>query len=313
MEDVVRSAWSRSSAPRRMPLAWAVLLAAFMLRPPAAIGQTKSLTISVNDYRPLRNAVQQIQTLSGIPANYEDVRCDYPGDQFDKTAGSFTPAQIQMSVQSGYGAPKLVVPRGGSLAFEISVDASTGRLPDFASTQAALESALAAYNSSSLPGKFHLDAYNGEFIVAPIEERNSAGATVPASPVLAAPVMLPSFEETAMERLDRVLVLVTQGSGYKVGIGTVPISGMAMTHVDLSGGTEPASHLLIRLLNRLMGYASSVPAGAPALAYHVLYDVQLKYYMFNVVEVGHENPVPAPLPPSAPTGAGRPGIGKPHR
>lgn len=306
MEEVVRTSAPRPRVPRRALVAWAALAAAFVPGPQSAAGQTKSITISVNDYRPMRAALLQIRTLSDIPVNYEDVRYDYPGDQLDKTEGSFSPAQIQMSIESGYGPPKLIVPRGGSLSFSDSVDESTGRLPDLASTRSALESALAAYNSSSLPGKFQLEAYEGEFIVAPVQQRDASGATVPSGSVLSTPVTLPPFEESAMERADRILRVVTQATGYKAEIGAVPINGMAMTHVDLSGSTEPASHLLIHLLNRVMGYPSALPPGAPALAYHLLYGPRSSAYSLNAIGFGHRNAELPPPPAAPPTGSGRP-------
>jgi hypothetical protein len=313
MEELVMAppCW-RPGRGRAVPTG-AALAGMLVCLAPSVAGQTQPLTISVNDYRPMRAAVVQIRKLSGIAVNYEDVRCDYPGDQLDETAGSFTPAEIQMSIQSGRGSPRLIVPRGGPLSFSVSVDAATGQLADLASTEAAVRAALAAYNSSGLPGKFGLEVYGGELIVAPVGERDVNGATVPAASILSTPVTLPSFEESAMERAGRILQAVTQGTGYKVGIGTVPINGMAMMRVGLGGSTEPAGHLLIRLLNAVMGYASSLPSGDPALAYDVLYDVQLKYYMFNAAEVGRRGTALPPAPHATPTGIGRPGIRLPNR
>jgi hypothetical protein len=51
---------------------------------------------------------------------------------------------------------------------------------------------------------------------------------------------------------------------------------------------EPANHVLIWLLNGLLGYGHVAPPGSPTFAYYVLYDPKLKYYMFNVVEVAAE-------------------------
>lgn len=271
-------------------------------------GQTKPVTISVKDYRPMRAAVVRIRELSGVPVSYEDVRCDFPADQLDVTEGSFTPEQIQMSVRNGNGPPKFVVPRGGSLSFMFAADSSTGRLADLTSTKAALQSALAAYNSSGLPGKFGLEIYDGQLIIAPIEERDGKGTAVPVASVLSAPVMLPPIEESAMEQVVQILDAVKQGTGYRVGVGAVPVNGMAMTRAQLGENTEPASHLLIRILNLVMGYASTPPAGGVTLSYDVLYDVQLKYYMFNATETGRQNIALPTAPVTPPVGVGRPGI-----
>ncbi len=65
----------------------------------------------------------------------------------------------------------------------------------------------------------------------------------PCEPDSLALVMLPPFQETAMDRPDRIPPDVTQATGHKVGIGIVPSNYMTMRHLSLSGGAEPATHL----------------------------------------------------------------------
>lgn len=89
----------------------------------SAFAQTKAITFSVNDFRPLAAAARNIEQISGTPVNYEDVRCDFPGDQKDITAGNVTPAQERLN-----GPVKVIVPRGGPLVTTITVAGSTARL-----------------------------------------------------------------------------------------------------------------------------------------------------------------------------------------
>jgi hypothetical protein len=77
------------------------------------IAQNRAVTIAVNDYRPVAAAISQLEQLSAIPINFEDVRSDFPGDQLDVTAQNVTPAQQQLALQGGRGPVKDIAPRGG--------------------------------------------------------------------------------------------------------------------------------------------------------------------------------------------------------
>ena len=64
------------------------------------------------------------------------------------------------------------------------------------------------------------------------------------------------------------------------------MNGLAMGRVTFDAAQEPANHVLMWLLNSLLGYGQVLPASSPSLAYRVLYDPQVKYYMLSIVEVG---------------------------
>ena len=271
----------------------------------SAFAQTRAITFSVNDFRPLAAAARDIEQISGTPVNYEDLRCDFPGDQKDITAGNVTPAQERLN-----GPVKVIVPRGGPLVTTITVAGSTSRLPDAGVTYEALTNIVSAYNSSStLPGRFRLESANGEFFLEPIAMRDASGNTGPVTPVLSTAITLPLQQRNAAETLDLILAQVSKASGFKIGVGSVPMNALAMGQVTIGADQQPASQVLAQLLNALLGYGPVLPAWSSGLSYRVLYDVQLKYYMFNVVEVGpvgvrYARPQSAP----SPAGPGRPGL-----
>jgi hypothetical protein len=79
-----------------------------------------------------------------------------------------------------------------------------------------------------------------------------------------------------------------------------------MARVTFNAAAEPANHVLMWLLNSLLGYGQVLPAQSPSYAYHVLYDPKLKYYMFNIVEVAAETATHTLPPPSAPPSGSNP-------
>lgn len=292
---------------------WTILtaLAALLLVIQAlAVAQSTTTTVSVDSARPMGDAAIEIERISGTPVNYEDVRCDFPGDQVDITKGNVTPAQEQLALQNGFGPVKLIAPRGGPLSVAVAVDPSTLRLPDANATASALNDIISIYNSSgTLSGRFQVDSYSGEFFLEPVEVRDVSGNAVAIQPVLSTPITLPLAKRNAYQTLDLILQTVSTASGFKIGIGGVPMNMLALGQVTIGADNEPASHVLARFMNSLLGYASVLPASSPALSYRVLYDVQLKYYMFNLHQAVPLAVRYAPPPATAPApGVGRPGM-----
>jgi hypothetical protein len=274
-----------------------VFLAFTSLRP--VFGQTQASTISVNTFRPLAAVADQLQQLSQIPINYEDVRCDFPGDQ-TTVQGAYTAAQQALASQNGVVGPLVdIAPRGGPLSATIAVNASR-QLPNAPAVASALNSFLSSYSGSTLPGAFSMEAYNGAFFLAPTSIRNQTGTTVLAPAVLSTPITLSVNQGVAFQVLDQILAQVSQTSGFKIGVGTVPVNALAMARVTINAVQEPANHILMWLLNSLLNHGQVLPASSPSLAYRVLYDPKLKYYMFNIVEVGVGFSTRT-LPPVAPT------------
>src|SRR5262249_14921920 len=139
------------------------------------------VTVAVSSKsRPLYEAILQIQKLTTIPINYEDLQYNYAGDV--KDIGSST---------------KVLVPKGGSFSVNVPVDPATGKLLNALSVNNALNIVIAAAQAAGVvPGAFRVDSSQpGIFFVEPANVHDVNGATAAAQPVLDAPVTI-SFQQT---------------------------------------------------------------------------------------------------------------------
>lgn len=268
----------------------------------AAIAQTVAVT--VNDPRPVNALTVQIEKLSGIPISYEDVRYVNLADIEDVTASVANPAQ---------GPPpagfQVLIPRGGQLSVPVTVDAASQRLLDSLSTANALTAALAAASASTLiPGKFEMDKYNDVFFVAPQQSRSADGTFVPVTPVLSTPVDLPGQQQSAIQTLESILQQVSQKTGVKVGLGTIPVQAFAVSKVAIAASSQPANYALARLFTAVcMAGSAGSPGTVPGMSYHAFFDPKFKTYALNIHVVPNPNgqqPAQNVQVPPANSGAG---------
>jgi hypothetical protein len=271
-----------------------IMLAALFTGLPAL---AQSITININDPRPVSVLAQKIEELSGKPINYEDVRYDNSADIKDIADSIMTPAQRS---QAAVGL-HVLVPVGGSMSVTITVDPATQRLIDTLSVTNALSTLVAAANSSpNLPGRYRVESYNDGFYIVPTQQRSVTGAFISATPVLSVPITLNGGEATAWEALKAILLQVSQAAGIKVDIGTVPIKLFATSKVALSASSEPAYRVLSRLFAPISNGVSALPSGgAPTLSYSLLFDPKMRFYALNVHVV--QGPSKTQDPPPAPT------------
>jgi len=130
--------------------------------------------------RPVYEAVRQLQKLTSIPINYEDLQYGFPGDTQDVAASVLTPTQ-----RANAPSAKVIVPKGGSFDVNVPVHPATGRLLDALAVSNALNAAISAAQAAGVvPGSFRVDSHSGAFFVEPATQHSTAGATVPAQPVL---------------------------------------------------------------------------------------------------------------------------------
>ncbi len=210
--------------------AMAVAAVAFIGAEAGAFGQSRPATIAVDTYPPLEAAASEIEKISGIPVtHYEDIGCDYPGDQRDITAGNVTPEQIQL-----HGAVKVIVPRGATLTAAIAVDSSTSRPSGPEATEAALERVNSAYNTSgTLPGRFRVVDSFGAFFAQPVALRNGSGSAVAVRAVFSEPTTFPEEQRSRFETLLLILAEVAKGTGLTIDIGMVSVNGLAMAQLAI--------------------------------------------------------------------------------
>ena len=257
--------------------------------------QTLTLASSANDGRPVDTIIRQIEKLSGVPINYEDLLYANPADVKDIGAS--------VAPSSGAGA-HLIVPRGGTLSMAVAVDANTQKLADVTSTANALNALIAAANASPvIAGKFRIDSYNNTFFVVPTHARSATNNNmIPVTPVLSTPIDLPGVQQTAFETLRDILDQVSKKTGVTVKVGTIPIKAFAVAKTTIAASDQPASYTLTRLFNAI-ATAGGAPPYFTGMSYHAYRDPIAKYYVLNISVVQDPNP-PKTVPPQAPPAVG---------
>lgn len=258
------------------------------------LGQQVTITVNPstpNFGRPVYDAVQQLQNLTTIPINYEDLQYNFAGDL--------------QGISS-----QVLVPRGGSFSVEVPVDPSTGKLTDALGVSNALNTVIAAAQAAGIvPGAFSVDSSQpGAFFIEPTLQHDSMGNTVAAPAVLATPVTV-SFEQTvAQQVLNAIFQQVTQKTGinFQAGSGTLALAKPWST-VSITATNEPAKYVLARLLAAVYNLQ---PGNPPGVSYMMLFEPQYRYYVFNMqVDAAALSPPSSTAPPQQPPANG-PRLGK---
>ena len=267
----------------------------FLLAALTGNAQTVTLATAADDGRPVDTIIRQIEKLSGIPINYEDLLYSNPADTKDIGA-TVAPA-------SGAGV-HLIVPRGGTLSVPVAVDAITQTLADSVSTANALNALIAAANSSPvIAGKFTVYTYNDTFFVIPTYSRSANNDMSPVTAVLSTPIDLPGVQQTAFETLRDIVDRVSKKTGVTVKMGTIPIKAFAVTKTKIAASNEPASYVLVRLFNAI-ATSGGAPPYVAGMSYHAYRDPIAQYYVVNISVVPNPNP-----PKAAPAPQLTPGVG----
>jgi hypothetical protein len=268
-----------------------------------AHAQTATLESSADDGRPVDTIIRQIERLSGIPINYEDLLYSNPADTKD----------VGALVAPARGASAhLIVPRGGKLSISVPVDATNQRLADPTSTANALNALVAAANTSPvIAGRFKLQSYNNTFLVVPTQARSATNdAMSPVTAVRSTPIDLPGVQKTAIDTLRDILEQVFKKTGVEIKIGTIPVKPFMVAKVTIAASNEPASYALIRLFNAI-GIAGGASPYLTGMSYHLYRDPVARYFALNISVVQDPNPpktqpAPQPAPQAMPSLLGNP-------
>jgi len=257
--------------------------------------------------RPVYEAIRQIQDLTTIPINYEDLKYNYAGD-VRNIAYLMTPAQAATTP-----SPKVIVPKGGSFSVNVPVDPATGKLADVLSVSNALSTAIAAAQAAGIvPGTFTVDSSQpGALFVQPALQHDDNGNVVAAQVALATPVSISFQQAPAMQVLEAIFQQVTKATGarFEAGSGTLVLA-RPWSKVTITASNEPAKYVLAKLLAGIyQGRASALPA----VSYIALFEPQQRYYVFNIqLDIaGAVLPAVPPVAPQQPAGTGQsPGFRK---
>jgi hypothetical protein len=231
------------------------------------INAEEKVSISVDDGRPIAKAISELETRFGWVITYEDPRYANPADIADVTEK----VRRDLHKYKPGKAPKVLVPKGGSLVFEYDYIAdSTGR-PD---PNLILEALLAAHTGSGNAGGFRLERGDQIFHVVPAEIKDISGSVVPQKSLLDVAISIPAKERNGLQMLEALCAEVSRYVQLPVVVGTVP-HGLFLQHKENEGVESAiARDFLVQLLERT--------GNGTRLSWQLFYDPGLRMYALNI-------------------------------
>jgi len=234
-------------------------------------------TLRVNDPRPVLQAVLEIERRYGTPINYEDLRYEFSNDVEDVTDSVLTPQQRNLADPK----KRILVPRQRSIEVAIGSRSVAPWQPDPAAALAAARAAATA--ASDAATSFVVTEANGSIFVAGIRSRDASGKSQTYAPALSTPVTLAAGPRTALESLISIVKQVSERSGYRIELGTVPVRMLAESEVNVLASNEAASFVVDRLLRGLpLSPSVSSANGRSTISYQLLFDPRSRVYALNI-------------------------------
>lgn len=203
-----------------------------------------SVTISVDDPRPLLRAVDELERLCACPVSYEGAPLESPDDLVDATVRPV-------------GGRRALYAKGGPL--EVSQPLGAGDVAD--SAQAILLGLIDAHRQRGYPGQYSVQRDDYMWHVVPSLVRHRAGANVPVESALAASVTLAERQGQALELIREFVASLRETSGVNVTLGQVPTNLFVRAKGTIRADGERADLVLGRFLGTI----------APNLSWRLLY------------------------------------------
>jgi hypothetical protein len=279
---------------------WCASLLVFVASHSAHAQAGQSATqLYIDDPRPVAKAAEELVARYGYVITYEDPPLAYEGDLQDVT----TQVRRDLDRHPLGKAPKIVVPRGGSL---------TVRLPSSASVNtqtiaSVLGQLVSAHSIRNQGGRFRVVQVGDVFHVVPTEIRDRNGNWIAQSSVLDTPISLPMEDRSELEMIDAVVKAVSSAAHAKIYISGG--FGMGISVPDrpasyrLGADNERARDVLMRALVLL----NDPKAGTwrpQRQRWQMLYDSDDKTYFLDISPVPDQLSSPAtPSVPKTSTGS----------
>jgi hypothetical protein len=220
--------------------------------------------LSVNDPRPVAEAVKQLQEKYGWIITYEDPRLVNESDLLDETDTEYR--------QAHPGGRRALTPKGGRLEISYFVSSATGK-PE--NPRALIQTLLNAHAESANPGRFELRQSGQIFHVIPSQVKDASGRWVHQASILDIPITFPEKERSVLETLETITAAISSATQMKVAIGTIPLNLFVRRRTTQSASIEPAREALIRTLE----------STNRRFSWRLLYDPGMKMFALNVRSV----------------------------
>lgn len=232
-----------------------------------AAGQVEgrqAVKLSVDDPRPMAEAVKQLQEKYGWIITYEDPRLVNESDLLDVTDPNYRLANP--------GGKRALDPKGGRLEISYFVSSATGK-PE--NPGALLQMLLNAHAATANPGRFELRQTGQVFHVIPSQAKDVRGMWARQSSILDIPITFPEKERSVFETLEIITRALSSATQIKVVIGAIPLNLFARHRTTLSASNTPAREALLKTLE----------SANQKFSWRLLYDPGMKLFALNVRSV----------------------------
>jgi hypothetical protein len=197
-------------------------------------GQQTTKVISVNDPRPLSEAILKLEKATGQPITYEDPPYSYAADIADRSD----------SLPHKPGV-KVLLPRGGLLIFPFM----PSEVSDRPGTAKVLQRLVTTFNKSYPDGaQFALLDQDGLFHVIPRSSRSASGGVGPHASPLDAPLNVVEKDVNGLAALNAICAAIKATTGTPILLGAIDLNAFVHTTLSISSDTETGRTLLTQVL-----------------------------------------------------------------
>jgi hypothetical protein len=236
-------------------------------RPRETVQQPHKINLSVEDGRPVAKAITLLEARYGWVITYEDPRYAYAGDMNDVTEE----VRRDLDKYPKGKAPKVIVPKGGSLSFDYEVLKPMNAPLD---PGVVVMQLLAAQAASANAGRFRMEWGDQIIHVIPTATKDRRGRSTPQQSILDTIVTLPVSERNGLQLLDALCAAITKATQMRTVVGTIPI-GMFFQYKDKQGvAAQGARQVLVELLRRV--------SPERRLSWQLFYGPGTKMYVLNI-------------------------------
>lgn len=237
-------------------------------------GQTvpgnKKAHLAVADPRPVAKAIETLEARHGWVITYEDQIYVHGDEVADVTAA----VRKDLRKFRAGAAPKVLIPKGGSLAVDYDVEAHTNRPLDPAAVVLQLLDAHAAAGKGNV---FRLERGGQTIHVIGSAFRNRAGHLIQQPAVLDAVLDAGVGGPSGYQTLESFCAAVSQANGARVVVGTIPLGLFTRPQELQAAGGQRARDVLLAVLDRV--------GGGARLSWQLFYDPGMQMYVLNIHEV----------------------------
>lgn len=227
-----------------------------------------SVSLSAKDARPVAYAAKMLEQTYGWIITYEDPIYVHESELADVTEtvrrdlDKYKPGQ----------APKVLVPKGGELSFKFDVDPVTEKPADSALV---VQQLLDAYALTGHPGVFRLDKDGERIHIIAGAYKDKDGIFRPQQSVLDARITVAAQQRNGFQLLDAFCSAVTQASGTRVVLSTIPTNLFARYKTESGAKDQEARDFLAHELDLI----------SANLSWQLFYDPTSKSYFLNIHQI----------------------------